>query len=261
MSEPPNFSAAAFSALLTTRQVGRDFRYHEQVGSTMDLARQAVGEGAPHGTLIFAEEQTAGRGRRGRSFYSPARLNLYFTLVLRCPMEVHRRLPVVVPVAVCEAIEAEGVNAVIKWPNDIWIGERKVCGMLIDAEIASGGAVAMPGIGVNVNGDPTLEPELAQIATSVARERGDGVNREALLARICGNLEQTLEAPFEEVLARYRALSCVLDRPVVIKPVAGEQFEATAISINDDGGLWVMRADRARELVTAADVSLRPSGP
>jgi BirA family biotin operon repressor/biotin-[acetyl-CoA-carboxylase] ligase len=259
MNEPTAFSIPEFNSLLTTKAIGRDFRYHEQVGSTMDLARGAARDGASHGTLFFAEEQTAGRGRRGRSFYSPARLNLYFTLILRCPMEVHRRLPVLVPVAVCGAIADEGVEAAIKWPNDIWVGERKVCGMLIDGEIAPAGAVAMPGIGINVNGDPTREPELARIATSVRRELGHRVSREALLARVCGNLEELLAGPFDHALARYRALSCVLDRAVTVKPVSGEEFEANATSINDDGSLWVRRPSGAMELVTAADVSLRPS--
>jgi BirA family biotin operon repressor/biotin-[acetyl-CoA-carboxylase] ligase len=259
MNEPTAFSIPEFNSLLTTKAIGRDFRYNEQVGSTMDLARGAASDGASHGTLFFAEEQTAGRGRRGRSFYSPARLNLYFTLILRCPMEVHRRLPVLVPAAVCGAIADQGLESAIKWPNDIWVGGRKVCGMLIDGEISPAGAVAMPGIGINVNGDPTEEPELARIATSVRRELGHGVSREALLARVCGNLEELLAAPFDDALAQYRALSCVLGRAVRVKPAAGDEFEATASSINDDGSLWVRRTDGRRELVTAADVSLRPS--
>src|SRR5690606_39012101 len=146
--------------------------------------------------------------------YSPAMENLYFTLVLRCLMDVHRRLPVIVPVAVCEAIREFVPAAVIKWPNDIWIGERKTRGMLIDAEIGPAGPIAFPGIGINVNGDPTVEPELRDIATSLAREAGTAVSREQLLASICNRLEALLEADEHEVARRYRELSCILGREV-----------------------------------------------
>jgi BirA family biotin operon repressor/biotin-[acetyl-CoA-carboxylase] ligase len=258
MIDRARFAIPEYESALATIVVGRDFRYHQKVGSTMDLARAAAGDGAGHGTLVFAEEQTAGRGRRGRSFYSPSGLNLYFTLVLRLPLEQHRRLPVVLPVAVCEAIAATGVDAAIKWPNDIWIGERKAAGMLIDGEITEGGAVALPGIGINVNGDPTVEPELAQIATSLRRQLGHHVAREALLADLCGRLEAALEAPFEVVLARYRELSCIVGRSVIVHPVAGEAFEGRAEAIMEDGSLQVIRTGGMIETVTAADVSVRP---
>ena len=138
----------------------------------MTIARREAEEGAAHGTVVLAEEQTAGRGRKGRSFFSPAGENLYVTFILRCEPAIHRRLPVIIPVAVCEAIRDEGVDALIKWPNDIWVGQRKMAGMLIDAEIGSDGPIAFPGIGINVNGDPTINPDLRDIATSLRREVG-----------------------------------------------------------------------------------------
>ena len=175
----------------------------------MDGAREQASDGAPHGTLVFAEEQTAGRGRRGRSFYSPAHENLYFTLILRLPPAVHRRLPVLLPLAVARAIRAEGADALIKWPNDVWIDDRKVCGMLIDGEITQTGAVAFPGIGVNINGDPTDNPELTEIATSLARELGHQVPRERVLANICNELETLFAAAMLELIREYRELSCI----------------------------------------------------
>lgn len=258
MLQTISFDAARFQSALTTASVGRYLVHREVVPSTMELAAREAAEGAPHGTLVFAEEQTAGRGRRGRSFYSPAGQNLYFTLVLRCPIEVHRRLPLIVPLAVCVAIQAEAPPARIKWPNDIWIGDRKVAGMLIDAELSSAGAVALPGIGINVNADPTTVPELRDIATSLARELGRPVEREALLARICNQLEQLLDATAGHVLQEYRARSSTLGRRVLVSPVGGAPFEGTAVAIEDDGELAVRRDDGFLELVTAADVSVRP---
>lgn len=241
-----------------SRDIGKYVVYRESVDSTMTVARGRAAEDAPHGTLVLAEEQTAGRGRRGRSFYSPPGENLYFTLILRCPVDVHRRLPVIVPVAVCEAIREFVPAAAIKWPNDIWVGERKACGMLIDAELTAEGAVAFPGIGINVNGDPTVEPGLRDIATSLAREAGAPVSREQLLASICNRLEALLEADEHEVASRYRELSYVLGREVTVHPHAGDAFTGVATEIAETGDLAVVRPDGRTEWVTAADVTLRP---
>ena len=258
MQPASSFNPAAFQSALATASIGRYLVYREVLLSTMDVAARDAKEGAPHGTLVFAEEQTAGRGRRGRSFYSPAGRNLYFTLVLRCPVEVHRRLPLIVPLAVCTAIQAEAPDARIKWPNDIWIGDRKLAGMLIDAELSPAGAVALPGIGINVNADPTVIPELRDIATSLARELSREVSREKLLARVCNALEPLLEASASDVLAAYRARSSTLGRRVLVSPVGNDPFEGTAVAIEDSGELAVRRDDGSLELVTAADVSVRP---
>ncbi|MGE0598917.1 MAG: biotin--[acetyl-CoA-carboxylase] ligase [Dehalococcoidia bacterium] len=249
----------AFDQLLTTSEIGRHTDYHDSIPSTMDEARELAGDGAPHGTLVIAEEQTAGRGRRGRAFFSPPRENLYFTLVLRLPLAVHRRLPIILPLAVVRALRSEGVDARIKWPNDIWINDRKVCGMLIDGELTYNGGLAFPGIGVNVNGDPTDNPELTEIATSLARELGHELPRERVLAAICNELESLLAAPMPSLVGEYRALSCTLGRPVTVSPVSGEKFAANAISISDDGELMVRRENGLVVAINAADVSVRPA--
>ncbi len=249
----------AFDAALTTREIGRCVEYYETIDSTMDAARAAASAGAGHGTLVFAEEQTAGRGRRGRSFYSPAGENLYFTLVLRLPLSLHRRLPVMLPLAVARAIREEGVEAQIKWPNDIWINDRKVCGMLIDGELTYDGGLGLPGIGINVNGDPTENPELSDVATSLARELGRPVSREKLLAATCNQLEGVLNERMPEVVKEYRDLSCTLGRGVVVAPLGTEPFAATALSISDDGELMVRRDNGLVVAVNAADVSIRPA--
>ncbi len=249
----------AFERLLTTSEIGRHTDYHDSIPSTMEVARELASAGAAHGTLVFAEEQTSGRGRRGRAFFSPPRENLYFTLVLRLPLAVHRRLPIILPLAVVRALRAEGVEARIKWPNDIWINERKVCGMLIDGELTSNGGLAFPGIGVNVNGDPTDNPELTEIATSLAREVGHDIPRERVLAAICNELEQLLNAAMPALVGEYRELSCTLGREVTVSPVAGEKFAANAIGISDDGELMVRRDNGLVVAINAADVSVRPN--
>ncbi|MBK6662768.1 MAG: biotin--[acetyl-CoA-carboxylase] ligase [Thermoflexaceae bacterium] len=255
----PAFDAAAFQRALQTRAVGRWMVYRDECESTMPLARREADEGAPHGTIVLAEAQTAGRGRRGRSFHSPAGENLYFTLVLRLSPAQQRTLPVALPLAICDAVRAEGVDARIKWPNDIWVGERKLSGMLIDAEAGPAGLVAFPGIGINVNGDPTLVPELAAIATSVRRELGRAVVRETLLARACSLLEAALDAPSDTLVPRYRERSLILGRRVVVAPTGAGAFEGIAADITDDGSLVVRHENGRHETVTAADVSVRPA--
>jgi len=255
----PPFDFARFQSLLTTTLIGRPLVYRPVVGSTMDLARREAAEGAVHGTAVFAEEQTAGRGRRGRTFFSPAGANIYVTFILRCSLELHRTLPVRVPVAVAEALAAVVPEAAIKWPNDIWVGGLKVCGMLIDGELEAEGPVAFPGIGINVNFDPsTAQPDLQGIATSLAAVLGRPVDREALFARLCNELERTLAAPAADVLARYRERNLVLGRRVHVSPVGGAPFEALAVDLDDAGALVVERDSGVRETVTAADVTVRP---
>ncbi len=224
----------------------------------MVLARSEADAGAPHGTLVLAEEQTAGRGRHGRSFFSPPAENLYFTLILRTPLDVHRRLPMVMPLAVVEAIRAEGIDARIKWPNDIWIGERKVCGMLIDAEIGAEGGLSFVGIGINVNGAMAANVELRDIAISMAEVLGHPVSRERLLARICNEVQRALEIPAQELSEAYRLASMILGRRVTVQTMSKEPYEALALSVDDDGALRVRRDDGTEETLVAADVSVRP---
>ncbi|MEO8540290.1 MAG: biotin--[acetyl-CoA-carboxylase] ligase [bacterium] len=258
-TEAPALDIQALQAALKTREIGRNVVYNASIPSTMDVAREEASKGAPHGTLVFAEEQTAGRGRRGRSFYSPASQNLYFTFVLRLPLAIHRRLPVILPLAVARAIRGTGATAEIKWPNDIWIDGKKVCGMLIDGELTYNGGLAFPGIGINVNGDPAENPDLAGVATSLANETGGDLAREPLLAAVCNELEALLSVPQPDLVSEYRELSCTLGRDVLVTPSGAEPFEARAMSISDDGELMVRRPNGLVVAVNAADVSIRPS--
>ncbi len=259
MADSATFAADRFTAALHTASLGRDFRYVRETPSTMDLARAAAAEGAPHGALILAEMQTAGRGRRGRGFFSPPGGSLYFTLLLRPSPDQYVRLPLAVPLAVCRACAQEGVDARIKWPNDIWVGERKLSGMLIDAETAAGGLVACVGIGINVNADPTADPELRATATSLSRELGREVAREPFLARICDEMEAALAALPEALGAAYREVSVVLGRRIVVEVEGPERaYEALAVDLTPEGALVVERDDGERLTVLAADVSVRP---
>lgn len=252
-----SFDMAGYRRDLATRVIGRRLDHHTSVTSTMDLARDLAATDNAHGAAVLADEQTAGRGRRGRSFYSPAGDNLYFTVVLEVSLEDARALPLRVSLAVVEAIRRYCPDAAIKWPNDIWIGGRKCSGMLIDAQSAGPGVTALVGIGINVNGDPRDNPELRDIATSLALERGAPVEREVLLAGIMNRLEATLETPAIEVVRRYRDASNTIGRAVTVHPAAGTQYDGIAEDIDESGALHVRQTDGHLSVVDAADVSLR----
>ncbi|MEZ4494051.1 MAG: biotin--[acetyl-CoA-carboxylase] ligase [Dehalococcoidia bacterium] len=254
------FDQSRYLRALTTAWLGRRLDYHETVGSTMDVARLLAEAPGPDGLVVLAEEQTAGRGRRGRSFYSPRGQNLYFTIILEAPAERLRSLPVVVPVAVVEAIADRALGATIKWPNDIWLGERKCCGMLIDIHQIDDRPIALVGIGINVNGDPAVQPDLAKTATSIAKATGTVADREALLAAIMNNLEPLLGASLADVHDRYAARSNVLGREVVVHEVTGGVYEGTAVRLAPTGALIVRRPNGDEVELEAADVSVRPQG-
>lgn len=250
-----------FQSRLATRHLGRHFAYLSEASSTMDVARDLATRGAVSGTVVLAETQTAGRGRKGRAFYSPDGDNLYFTLVLHVSPEELRGATVAVPLAVCHACSDVGVEARIKWPNDIWVGERKVCGMLLDAETSAKGSLLFPGIGINVNGDPAINPELRDIATSLAVAAGRPIDREEVLASTCNEIERWLDADAAARIAAYRELSMVIGRDVTLTDPGGQSYVCHATGIQPDGSLEVRLASGATQTVAAGEVTLRPTNP
>ena len=245
---------------LSTRSVGRRVVYATRTASTQDLARaQAEGEAVP-GTVVLAEEQTAGRGRFGRVWVSPAGKNLYLTLVMRPELAGLRALGIVAPLAVALAIEDRtGLSPQIKWPNDVLIGGRKVAGVLIESELA-GQTVrySLIGIGVNVNFDIDPASDIGSIATSVKRELGHEVSREELLAALLNRFEELYEeAPRgNAVHAAWRLRLETLGRQVRVT-FRDQVQEGVAEDVDGEGNLILRRADGCRITMEAGEVSLR----
>ncbi len=245
---------------LRTRWVGRRLVYCTSVGSTQDVARREAEAGAPEGTVVLADEQTAGRGRLGRAWASPAGQNLYLTLVLRPPLEALKRLTIVAPLAVARAVaETTGIQAGIKWPNDVWVGQRKLSGVLLESEV-QGEQVryCLLGIGVNVNMDVEAIPELADIATSLRRELGREVPREDVLASLLNHFEALYEEALGggPVLEEWRARLITLGQEVTVR--FGDQVEeGLAEDVDGEGRLLLRRRDGSRIAIEAGDVTLR----
>jgi BirA family transcriptional regulator, biotin operon repressor / biotin---[acetyl-CoA-carboxylase] ligase len=178
--------------------------HHRATDSTNERARALAAAGAPHGTLVTASEQRAGRGRQGRAWTAPPGSALLMSLVLR---ELHEALPLTAAVAVAEALP---LPSEIKWPNDIWIERRKVAGILVEGRPQEGWAVL--GIGLNVENEE-FPPELAETATSL-RLTGAALSVDEALTALLGELDAWLSRPTAEVLAAWRARDALLGAEV-----------------------------------------------
>ena len=230
---------------------GHPRRHLRITDSTNERARVLVKAGAPSGTVVTAAEQTAGRGRSGRRWSAPAGSALLVTAILRPLTERHRLLPLAVPLAVCEAIEGLApVRCAVKWPNDVWVEERKVSGVLIEARPPEWAAI---GVGVNVSiADGGFPDDLRWPATSV----GHGVEVEAMLDAICDGLSNWVEAEPEEILAGFRERDALRGRAIEWDRGAG-----VAAGIDDDGDLVVESNDGGQVRLGAGEVQLRVERP
>jgi BirA family transcriptional regulator, biotin operon repressor / biotin---[acetyl-CoA-carboxylase] ligase len=264
---PDRITPLELRPLLNTHDVGQALHWYEEIDSTNDRARELAEEGAEHGTVVIAEAQTAGRGRRGRGWASPARKNLYFSIVLRPDLPPARapELTLVASVAICEALRQAGVGAGIKWPNDVVASGRKIGGILTElaAEPDRVSWVVL-GVGVNVNARAEDFPEeLRAEATSVLLERGQPAPR-ALLAAACFTaIEDWLDVHSDEGFApvreAWRERSVTLGRTVVAK-IEGREIEGTAEDIDESGALLV-RGATGVERIHSGDVALLRAAP
>lgn len=260
LSCPDSLMAPVIARGLQTRWAGRQIVYLPSVDSTNRRARQLAAEGAPHGTLVIADEQTAGRGRRGRGWISPAGEGVFMSLILRPqshPSEV-ARLSMQTALAVALAIaQTTGLDARIKWPNDIVCGGRKVCGMLLEMN-ADEQAVhdVVAGIGINVH-QTQFAPEIEKTASSLDLLSGQRVCRAALVRAFLEAFERAEALAAQGALMdAYRARSATLGQRVQVIAPAGS-FTGTALAVTDSGSLIVEDEEGQRREVLAADVSVR----
>jgi BirA family biotin operon repressor/biotin-[acetyl-CoA-carboxylase] ligase len=229
----------------------------DTIGSTNDLARDHAAGGAPAGTVVLAEEQTAGRGRQGRTWVAPRGRALTLSVVVRADGESLALLPLTAAVAVCQACEAvASVRCAVKWPNDVWIDERKVSGILIEARPQEGWAVV--GIGLNVDtAMEELPAELRQSATSLRIATGAEVGRERALGALLEQLAKWTTAGRDRLLDAYRERDALTGRAIAW--TAGrDRFEGEASGVDDEGNLVVFTADGQRHALGAGEVHLVP---
>ena len=248
-------------SLLRTEFIGRDVCYRQSARSTMELAAQEAKRAAAEGLVAIAEEQSAGRGRLGRHWVSPPGQNLYLTVLVRPTLPQLRYLAVVAPLAVCHAIEeTTGLLPRIKWPNDVLLEGKKVCGVLLESEL-TGDTVqhALIGIGINVNLDVAAHEEIRDIATSLSAELDREVEREAVLASTLNHLETLYLAlgRGEVVSVAWKQRLDTLGQSVRVRDAGDTIAEGVAVDADSDGSLIIRRDDGSHVRIEAGDVTLR----
>jgi BirA family transcriptional regulator, biotin operon repressor / biotin---[acetyl-CoA-carboxylase] ligase len=255
--------AGMISTHLQTAFIGKTIIVHETVTSTNEYAKGLNDSDGPHGTVVVAEEQTAGRGRFGRRWESSKSMNLLFSVLLRPDAFHNDRIPLVpfaAAVAVAEAIEAvTGLQVECKWPNDLLISRKKMTGMLLESSMVGARIEKLVlGIGINVNQTEFPESIIPQ-PTSLQIESGRVVDRNYLLERLLGTLEarylQLLNEPPALMLATWKSRTTMFGTRVTVDE-ANKTFSGIAEDISADGSLLVRMDNRALTAVHAGDVTL-----
>jgi BirA family biotin operon repressor/biotin-[acetyl-CoA-carboxylase] ligase len=228
------------------------------VESTNDELRTLAQAGAPDGLILLTEQQTAGRGRRGAAWFSPTGESLAFSILLRPsePKSLWPRFSLATGLAVAEAIETCGLQAGIKWPNDVWIGRRKAAGILVEA----GTDFVIIGIGLNVNSTRFPE-EVAEIATSLRLESSRNFSRAEVLAALVrkfANRSRQIDHEFGELLSAVRQRCVLTGNRVSLTTSSG--LRTGVIEGIADGGELLLRTDAGLErLLQADEVRLLPT--
>lgn len=261
---PDVLSKAEIESQMDTEWAGRNVLYFHVTDSTNIQAKKLGESGGIHGTLVAADRQESGKGRRGRGWESPSGGSIYMTILLRPDIEPGRApmLTLVMAKSVAEAVrERTGQAALIKWPNDIVLSGKKICGILTEmsAEIDYINHVVI-GVGINVNTDGYPE-DIAKKATSLCIESGQTYQRAELMAAVMKHFEQNyaLFMKTEDLSAiqeDYNELLVNIDRDVcVLEP--GHEYNGRALGINEAGELLVEKEDGTTARVFAGEVSVR----
>ena len=247
---------------LSSRIFGKTVHSFDTIDSTNSFAKNLGRDSAPHGSLVIAEEQTSGRGRLQREWISSKGSNLLFSVILYPEFNTEKiaLLPLIGSLAVADAVETvTGLSATCKWPNDVLIDTKKVCGMLLESTSGSGSIEKIIlGIGVNVN--QTEFPEgLLHKATSLRNESGKEVSRVILLAAILEELENRYEQlahfPSAQLLNDWKLKALLFGKKITVLE-SEFSYSATAVDVAEDGGLIIQTEDGGKKKVFAGDVSL-----
>lgn len=262
-------SQSEIASRLTTKWAGRTLYYYDETGSTNTDAKRLAEEGAPHGTVVAADVQTAGKGRRGRAWQTLSGTALSFTLMIRpdFPPDKASMLTLVIALSVAEAAEAvSGIRASIKWPNDIVMNRKKLCGILTEMTVTPETdeiQYVVMGVGVNVNNADPQEflEEMRDRTTSLRIESGRQIDRAALLNEILLRFEANYEIflktlDLSGLRENYQSRLQGVGGEVRVLDPAGE-YTGISQGISDRGELLVVRENGERVQVYAGEVSVR----
>ena len=240
--------------------------WFDTIDSTNTQAKLLAAQGAPHGTVLIADHQTGGRGRRGRSFHSPAGTGIYMSVILRpdCLPTDLMHLTCAAAVAMCDAVErSAGFRPGIKWTNDLVFGKRKLAGILTELGLSPTGKLdyAIIGIGINLCQQPEDFPEeIREIAGSLASVSGQEIHRATVAAAMMDALyrmDQQLLTGKESITEQYRRDCITLGQEVSVIRADGAVRHGTALDIDAEGALLVRYPSGEIEVVNSGEVSVR----
>ena len=240
----------------------RDIAYFGELDSTNRKAKEMAAEGAPEGTLVVAEERSRGRGRIGRSWYSPAREGIYMSLILRpkLPPNEAPKITLVTGVSVAEALLAvTPLQPAIKWPNDILVNGRKICGILTETSTEMDAIdFVVVGVGMNVN-TPEFPDELNEIGTSIYLETGKAFDRVTLLQEFLHQFEQLyftfLKSGFESIGKRWGELSILMGKDVTVQMI-DRSCSGRVLKLDRDGALIIRSENGELEKIYSGDIHI-----
>ncbi|MBC5745602.1 biotin--[acetyl-CoA-carboxylase] ligase [Lachnospiraceae bacterium MD308] len=264
VSSPDVISEAEIKSLLGTEWAGRKVVYYDETDSTNNRAKDSGEKNGAHGTLFIADKQNAGKGRRGRAWESPSGKSIYMTILLRPQITPDKApmLTLIMGLSVAEGIrKVSGAETEIKWPNDIVMNKKKVCGILTEmaTEMEYVNYVVI-GVGINVNQEYFSEG-IKEIATSLYEETGTVYQRSELIAAVLERFEKNYEMFLEtgDLSAVRKAYDSILvnrgQEVKVLEP--GNEYRAVAEGINKNGELIVRLSDGRQKNIFAGEVSVR----
>lgn len=261
---PDKISGNEIQLGLETEFLGRNVHYEESVDSTQKIAHRLADEQAPNGTIIVADEQISGRGRLNRNWYSPKGTGIWMSIILRPEIPLHKapQLTLLAAVAIVQGIqEATGLIPDIKWPNDILIKGKKVVGILTELQAESDRINSVIiGIGINVNQQKTDFPEeLSEIATSLACEKGEKLNRAKLIQEILLKMEnlykEYLQNGFQMIKVLWESYAVSIGQNIIARTITNT-IEGQALGITDDGVLLLKGSDGVIHQIYSADIEI-----
>ena len=267
MNSPPSqsdtLSATSIKAGLQTSFFGQEVIFLPTTTSTNSIAKEAAQQGMQEGTLIITDQQTHGRGRFNRTWWSSPGKDLLFSLIFRPPLKASQafRLTLLSSLAVAEGIRQEtSLDALIKWPNDVYIQGKKVSGILSESGLLNDHLdYVIVGIGINVNSTPSANPEIQERATSISMELGENFSRLTLLTVILELIESysrsIQKGDFYPLKQRWDTLSLITHKKVLVD-AQGRMYEGTADSVDEDGCLVLLDHTGEKRRILSGDVSL-----
>lgn len=261
MDQPDAFKMNEVFKHLNTTHLGRKLDFFKTIDSTSTFAKSLAHLGADHGTTVVAETQTAGRGRMDKNFFSPPKGGVYFSLVIRrnLPIEMASLITPAAAVAVCRAILEllPTANPEIKWVNDVFLGGKKICGILTETSLSSvTGRIeyAVLGIGVNVN-NSRFPGEVDRVATSIFLQSKVRLGRSQFIASILNHLEPFIEDLDKRLfMEEYRDRSMVIGHKVRVINSGTEPYSAFATDISKDGFLILKLQDGSSSVLSSGSI-------